>query len=65
MPLVERIAETIAESRYEAWDSHAQGPNALTWQQYRAEDPLIAEGIYLEDGRRDALRVLAILGKGQ
>lgn len=56
--LIDGMAERIAKSRYEAWDGHAKGADAVPWEKYRHEDPKVAEGIYLEDGRRDALALL-------
>lgn len=54
--LRERIAETIAKSRYEMWNA-----TGMPWEEYREVNPAVAEGIYLDDGRRDAEQVILTL----
>lgn len=56
----EQVAETIARSRYEAWDSHAA---TITWDDYKTDDPATADGIYLEDGRRDADALMPLVAE--
>lgn len=50
-PLVALYGEVIAARRYEAWDEHARH---LPWPEYKRQDPRVALGVYLEDGRADA-----------
>ncbi|HEY1176406.1 MAG TPA: hypothetical protein VGF17_09635 [Phytomonospora sp.] len=44
------VAETIARSRYEAWDHHAA---TIAWDDLTGSCPALA-GSYIEDGARDA-----------
>lgn len=56
--LIDVFGERIARSRYEAWDSHR---STHTWEDYKVADPSTAQGIYLEDGRRDAEAIMPML----
>lgn len=54
----ETIAETIAKSRYEAWDANA---TKLCWEEFKVHDPRMANDVYLADGRRDAEKVVPVV----
>ena len=50
----DRVAaiDAMARSRYERLDSHFTMPGGLSWEAYKAEDPLLAD-LYLSDAAAD------------
>lgn len=60
--LTAALADLIAASRYEAWDSHAKGADPTPWGEYRDRvDPSTAHNIYITDGLRDAAAIMPLL----
>lgn len=53
-----RFIDKMAQVRYETYDSHFSMAGGLSWEQYKVDDPEGAEGLYLDDVRREVSRAL-------
>ncbi|MDP9820414.1 hypothetical protein [Nocardioides massiliensis] len=57
------MAEVLARWHYEEYDSHFSMPGGLSWEDYKADDPSGAEGLYLAPAQEQA-QALADAGFG-
>lgn len=59
---LEPFIDAVAQSRFEAYDSHFHN-GSFTWEKYKAEEPSDTEALYLQEARRDVHFALPALAK--
>lgn len=55
---LDKFIDRIAQARYENLDSHFSMPGGLSWEEYKTDDPEMAEAMYIDPVLQEVLEAL-------
>ena len=59
----EEIVDGLARWNYETYDSHYSMPNGLPWDEFREDDPIGAQAVYIAPARAQAEVVREVIAR--